>query len=299
MEALGSLVFGILPYAALAALLGGCAWRLRGWLATPDPWPQPLSPAPAGWAGVAGRLIWRTLALPALWRASPGLWALVWLLHLCLLLTFLHHLRLVMQPVPGWLMALRAPARLAGHLLPLLLLLLLMRRLADPALRRLSDWEDYLAPALLLALSLSGLAMASLEQAPLVGIKTLALGLASLHAVPPPPVGLFWLHFLLALVLWFYLPWGKLLHGAGLWLSPSLAQPDSPGRRAPAVPPEAVVRGQAGPEQPAWWGPEEYRLALKNRWAGAGVHRVMGARERARSLTGRRQWPGPGGDHGA
>ncbi|MBI5522599.1 MAG: hypothetical protein HY910_08230 [Desulfarculus sp.] len=298
MEALGTLVFGILPHAALAVLLGGCAWRLWGWAATPEPWPQPLTPAPAGRAGVAWRFLWQALAMPALWRANPILWALVWLLHLCLLLTFLHHLRLFVQPVPEWLMALRAPGRLAGHLLPLLLLILLMRRLAGPVLRRLSVWEDYLAPALLLALSLSGLAMHSLERPPLVEIKALALGLVGLRAAPSPPAGLFWLHFLLALGLCCYLPWGKLMHGAGLWLSPGLGQPDSLRSRAAAATGQAATLVQPGPPETSAWGPEEYRAALKNRWAGAGVHRVMGARERAQSLTGHRQWPGPGGDHG-
>jgi hypothetical protein len=227
---------------------------------------------------------------------------LVWLLHACLLLIFLHHLRLFMQPVPGWLMALHTPGRLAGHLLPLLLLLLLMRRLANPVLRRLSDGEDYLAPGLILAVSLSGLAMDSLARPSLVQIKTLALGLVNLSPEPLPPLGLFWLHFLLALTLLFYLPWGKLLHGAGLLASPGLTQTDSPRARLWANPWDGQARGaeltEAPPAQgqPPWWTPENYRGWLKRRWAGAGVHQVMGARQRAVSLIGQRDWPGPGAE---
>lgn len=314
MEALGYMVFRVLPYAALAVCLGGAAWRLWRWWAAPVPWRAPLTPAPARGLGVAGRLIWQALALPALWPASSrpgrlappgkaGLWLLVWLLHACLLLTLLHHLRLFMQPVPAWLMALHTPGRLAGHLLPVLLLLLMMRRLANPLLRRLSVWEDYGAPALLLGLSLSGLAMDSLARPSLVQIKGLALGLTHLSPAPWPPLGLFWLHFLLGLALVFYLPWGKLLHGAGLLASPGLSQADSPQARLWANPWDAQARGSElasgqtdQDRQPSGWGPEDYRAWLKRRWAGAGVHQVMGARQRAESLTGRRDWPGPGAE---
>ncbi|MFH1034048.1 MAG: respiratory nitrate reductase subunit gamma [Pseudomonadota bacterium] len=308
MQALGLLLFCILPYAALALCLGGCAWRLWRGVATPLPWRAPLTPAPSGLAGVAGRLAWQALALPALWRGRPAgtgrlaWWLLVWLLHACLFLTFVHHLRLVVQPVPAWLMALHTPGRLAGHLLPLLLLLLLMRRLAQPVLRRLSRWEDYLAPGLLLGISLSGLAMDSLARPSLVQIKALTLGLAYLSPGPPPPPGLFWLHFLLGMVLLLYAPWGKLLHGAGLLASPGLTQADSPRARLWANPWDAQARGaelaedEAAPGQPPWWVPTSYRAWLKRRWAGAGVHQVMGARQRAASLTGQRDWPGPGAE---
>lgn len=75
---------------------------------------------------------------------------------------------------------------------------------------------------LLLLLLLCRLARPSLVQ-----IKVLALGLTHFSPAAPPASAMFALHFLLALALLAYLPWGKLLHGVGLWASPGL----TPGRQ--------------------------------------------------------------------
>jgi nitrate reductase gamma subunit len=297
MEALGSLLFRFLPPAALAALLGGLAWRLASLARKPQPIRQPLLPGPVGGSGAVARLVGLGLSLGPLWRVNPLLWALVWLTHLCLLLAMVGHLGLLMASPPAWWPWLALVARPAAQALPVLLLMLLMRRLAQPVLRRFSRVEDYLASALLLALALSGLALRPPHPGPAPGLGPLVRELAAFNPGAWPPPGWFWLHFALALALACYLPWGKLAHGLMIWGAPGLGQADTPSARRKARPP---LSPEAPPEDlDQGWSREDYRTFLRDRWAGAGVHRVMGARERAHSLERAPGRPGGGGRHGA
>lgn len=296
MEALGSLLFRFLPPLALAVLLGGLAWRLSGLARRPQAaWP-PLLPGPRSALGVRARLLGLGLGLGPLWHSSPGHWALAWLTHVCLFLVLAGHLGLFLAPAPAWWPWLATAARLAAQALPLLLLLGIMRRLALPVLRHFSRAEDYLAPGLLLALALSGLALRQPGGGPSPMLAAQARQLLELNPGAWPPLGWLWLHFALALALAFYLPWGKLAHGLLIWAAPAIAQADqAPARPAAwaSPPPEPL-------ETPSWgWSPRDYQAFLKDRWAGAGVHRVMGARERAHSLERELQGPGRGGWHGA
>ncbi len=282
MQALGVTAFSLLTWAVCAVLVLGLVWRLARWARTPIPWRLPLYASGQARAPWPMRLTWQALAWPALWRSSPRRWLLAWPLHACLLLLFLDHLRRWGFLPGGWPPAAWAPW--AGWLLACLLLLLLIRRLATPLSRLLSTWQDYLAPALLLALCLSGLFMAGQVSGGPSGLA----GLGGRAPVGPPA---FWLHHGLGLVFLAYLPWGKLAHGLGLLASPGLTQAALPegGRHsnpwdAQAAGPELADQDLA-PGQPLWWTQDKYQAALKQRWAGAGVHRVLAARDRQASLA--------------
>ena len=280
-------------YAALAAMGLGLAWRLGRWARTPAPFRFPLAPLARDRTRLGLRLLWQALAWPALWRSSPGLWLAAWLLHLCLLLVLLGHLRHLLPPSPAWLPDPGAAALPAGLLLAALAHLLLMRRLADPLLRRFSNWRDYLSHGLLLAVCLSGL------------YPRLLAGAGSSWGSPAPtPCAAGWLHYGLGCLWLAWLPWVRLLHAAGPWASPGpsqLALGEGQGHPNPwddqASGPE-LSDLDLPPGEPLWWTPDKYRAALKQRWSGAGVHRVMGAGERRRSLAGKGQDGGEGAGHG-
>jgi nitrate reductase gamma subunit len=291
--------YHVLPYVAALASAAGLGWRVWLWWRTPQPWQVVLMPAPRRLPGVWARLGRELMASPSLWRGQRALWAGSGLFHLCLLLVLLKHLRLVLNPVPDWVVWLQAPGSWAGALLPLTLLYLLARRLADDRLLLLSTRADYLLLALLLALAASGLWLKLGPRVPLEEVKDYLLGLATFSPRPAPAGGAFALHGLLALVLMLAAPFTKLLHGLAFFFNPVLAQRDSALLTRRVNPWDSQVeegdleaRDLVEGERP-FFTPGCYEDYLKYRWASAGVHRVMGAAERAATLPAQGRGHGP------
>ena len=171
----------------------------------------------------AGRLEFSEARL--LWLASLAL-------HWSLLVIVLRHLRFVLQPTPffvppldaldGFLRIGAPPLLITDVLLVAALLYLLGRRLANPLLRYMSLLTDYFALLLLLGIALSGMAMRYAAPVDLVSVKQLALALAAFHPVVPlAPSALLLVHLLLVSTLAIYLPFSKLAHFGGVFLSPT------------------------------------------------------------------------------
>jgi nitrate reductase gamma subunit len=163
---------------------------------------------------------------------SRWLWLGALAFHWALLLVLLHHLRLFVQPVPGFVMALERLDSCLDIGMPSLylsdiaflagLLYLLGRRLADPALRYISLVTDYFALWLLVAIAGTGLLMRHWNKVDVAGVKQFALSLASFSPVLPESVdSLFFAHLFLVSALAAYFPFSKLMHMAGVWLSPT------------------------------------------------------------------------------
>ncbi len=99
---------------------------------------------------------------------------------------------------------------------------LLLRRLVDAKLRAISLPADYFALYLLLGIAASGVLMRHVEKVDIVQVKAAIAGWASLQAVTPAGVGgWYFVHVLLVSVLLAYLPFSKLLHAPGVFLSPT------------------------------------------------------------------------------
>ena len=256
-----SWLFGVwLPYAALLIGVLGLGRRLLRWARTPVPFAIPVSggqiaasplDTPTSRSGVAGRLALETLSFRSLLRntrttmpdtplprlavaSSVWLWLAGLLLHYSLLVVLLRHLRLWLEPVPGWVVWLaRLDAWLevgtpivclSGPTLILALLFLLTRRLL-PRLRLISLPSDFFPLFLLLALAASGLLMRHALRVDLTRIKLHALSLARFTpgATTDPgtlePIVL--LHLTLACALLITLPCSKLIHVGAVFFSPS------------------------------------------------------------------------------
>lgn len=248
------------PAAALLVLAAGVIWRGRRGAAAPGFGELPRPPRGSGLP---------SLGLAARFRGHAGLNAtgpLHWLARqaLCagLALLFLRHLGLA-WPALGREGAWWQPLLAAGGPLTVgAAYALTLRRLATPLLRRHATPGDYLWPAFGLIVLASGLALARLDGP----AWPLAPG-----AAPGLGVGL---HLVLgwsALALWPWTRWGLGPERLGRWLV----------RHRPAAAPPAA-------ETPAaWetWQPADYHAWLQRRWAGAGVHQVMGAGRRNRSVA--------------
>lgn len=256
-----SLVAVIIPYAAFTFFLVGFSYRVLRWAWVPVPFritttcgqqkslpwikPAPLDNPSTGW-GALGRVTLEVLLFRSLFqnsrarlvggklafRADQWLWLGALSFHWSLLIILVRHLRFFLQPVPAAVFSIE---RLDGILqagLPHIyisdvvfvcaLAYLITRRLRDPLLRFVSLFSDHFVLFLLSGIALSGLLMRFLVRPDLIAIKQFALSLATLHPVATANLSpIFLIHLLLVSTLAGYFPASKLVHMAGVFLSPT------------------------------------------------------------------------------
>jgi nitrate reductase gamma subunit len=257
------------------------------------PWITPSRiESPSSALGVAGRLACEALLFRSLFRNTAparqsvppscpppvflerkALWLGAMALHWSLLVILVRHLRLFVDPVPG---AVAAVAALDGFfevgsprwyatdvMVAAALLYLLARRLRDPLLRYLTLPADYLALAALAAVAGTGIVLRYAVRVDLVDVRAYTLGLAALAPVPLRDLNL-WLAAHLAAVAWLAtaLPFTKLVHAAGAWLSPTRNQANDSRRRRHTNPWNAPVEVH---------GYEAWRDEFREKLAAAGL----------------------------
>ena len=163
---------------------------------------------------------------------SKFLWLGALAFHWSFLFIFLRHLRFFTEPVPHWVLLLDKVDSFFQIGAPILyvtdvvivvtLLYLLRRRLVDPQVRYISLLADYFALFLILGLALSGIWMRYFTRVDIVAIKQLAIGLVTFSPIVPKEVGpLFFVHLILLSTLAAYIPFSKLMHLGGVFLSPT------------------------------------------------------------------------------
>ena len=207
-----------IPYVALVIFLAGFCWRVAQWARSPVPFRIPTTCGqqkslpwiknapldnPDTGLGVAGRMALEVLLFRSLFRNNRaelhdrnyvfGDSKLLWLgalaLHWALLVILLRHLRLLVQPVPHFVLSLGAldgffqigapTLYLSNVVVTCALAYLLLRRLRDPLLRYISQFTDYFALLLLLGIAISGILMRYATRVDVVAVKRLAIGLAT------------------------------------------------------------------------------------------------------------------------
>jgi len=166
----------------------------------------------------------------------PWLWLAALVFHYAFLTVVIRHLRFFLEPVPFWLNWLSAldgimEVGLPAFLLSGLALLaavsyLIARRIVVPQLRYISLTSDYFPIFLIFCIALSGILMRYWFKVNVISVKELAMGLATLHPViPQGGVGgfyyLFYIHLFYVSVLIAYLPFSKIMHAGGVFLSPT------------------------------------------------------------------------------
>jgi nitrate reductase gamma subunit len=160
------------------------------------------------------------------------LWLAAFAFHWSCLFIVLRHLRFFLEPTPAWVGVLSAVDGFFQVGAPVVyvtdvallaaLTYLLVRRLADAQSRFISLFQDYFALYLLLGLACTGVLMRYFVRTDVVAIKELTMGLVTLTPVVPAGVGpLFFVHLFLLSVLVAYFPFSKLVHMAGVFLSPT------------------------------------------------------------------------------
>ncbi|HSB69587.1 MAG TPA: sulfate reduction electron transfer complex DsrMKJOP subunit DsrM [Candidatus Methylomirabilis sp.] len=201
------------------------------------------------------------------------LWLAALVFHWSFLAILLRHLRFFLEPVPAFVSALSgldaffqlgAPGVYLTDVMILAALgFLLWRRLRDPQVRYVSLFADYFLLCLLLGLAATGISMRYLTRIDTVAVKQLALGLATLSPVVPKEVGaLFFVHLSLLSVLAVCFPFSKLMHMAGVFLSPTRNLANTNRRRRHVNPWNAPVKVHAY---------EEWEAEFRDKMKAAGL----------------------------
>jgi nitrate reductase gamma subunit len=204
--------------------------------------------APSGWLGVLIRMFLEVFFFRSLFRnhrvevvpdrekvnyiSSKYLWAAAMAFHWSMLIIILRHFRFFVEPVPAWVAAIQSVDGFFQVGVPVIygttvlfivaLAYLLVRRFVDPQVRYISLPSDYLALWLLLGIGISGILMRHVDKVDIVSVKAAIAGWTSLQPVTPTGVGqMYFVHVFLVSALLVYLPFSKLLHMPGVFLSPT------------------------------------------------------------------------------
>ena len=169
-------------------------------------------------------------------KGNRFLWLGGLVFHWSLLIILFRHTRLFMQPVAGVVnLAESFDSVLQGFmqgLIPTLfvtdiailiaLAYLVIRRLIYPQIRYISLASDYFALFLLLGVVVFGILMRLFYHVDIKGVKELAMGAITFDPVVPVRVSsIFYVHIFLVSVLVAYFPFSKMMHAAGIFLSPT------------------------------------------------------------------------------
>ncbi len=251
----------VFPYAAVAVLLGGLTYRVLSWAKAPVPFRIPTTCGqqkslpwikqakldnPSSFPGVVGRMFLEIMCFRSLLRnvnarlleggklvygTSLWLWLGALAFHWSMLVILLRHLRFFTAP-PSWVGLLGeldgfleagVPVFYATSVVFLAALAyLLLRRLVSPQMRYISLPEDYFLLFLLLGIGLSGFWLRHVAKSDVAGVTELAAGLAGFRPALPKSIHpLFFGHLFLVCVLAAYIPFSKITHLAGVFLSPT------------------------------------------------------------------------------
>lgn len=202
---------------------------------------------PVGTWGVIGRMALEVLFFRSLFRntrmefgsgdhvtykPAKWLWLFALLFHYAFLVVIVRHLRFFTEPMPffvpiieqidGFFQIYTPTLYQSGFILGGALTFLLLRRLLDPKLRYISLVADYFPLFLILAITTTGILTRYVFKADVVSIKELTMGLVTLQPKLPEGISVvFYMHLFLVSVLFAYFPYSKLMHFAGVFLSPT------------------------------------------------------------------------------
>jgi nitrate reductase gamma subunit len=251
----------VFPYAAAALFLVGVVAKVLRWARSPVPFripttcgqqktSLPFSQArienPSTTAGVVARMALEVLCFRSLFRntrtelrdgkltyaSNKWLWAMGLAFHYSFLVILLRHLRFFAEPVPALVLLLGRADGFFFIGLPVVYTstlvflgaagFLLARRIVAPQLRYLSLAADYFPLLLLLAIGGSGAWLRHVEKIDVPSVKAAVMGLLHLAPAAPETIGtVFYGHLFLVSVLLAYFPFSKLMHMAGVFLSPT------------------------------------------------------------------------------
>ncbi len=223
-----SLAITVLFYLATVTLIAGLAYRIWVYAKVPAPLKIATTPAPTTKGGVVLRLFREVAFFESLFKSNKLLWLFGILFHFGLLLVLLRHLRYFINPVPLVVDLIQPFGKYAAFAMIIGLLGLWARRFVIDRVRYISAPSDHLILALLVAIGISGASMTFVSHVDIIGLKNFTMGLLTFDPKPFPSDPLLAIHVILVSVLMIIFPYSKLLHGVGVFFSPTRNQVDNP-----------------------------------------------------------------------
>jgi nitrate reductase gamma subunit len=164
--------------------------------------------------------------------STKWLWAAGLAFHWTFLIILVRHFRLFLDPVPfpieivealDGFFQVGAPVLYITDLIFLgAVTFLFLRRVVIPQVRYISLAADFFPLFLIGAIGASGVLMRYFYKTDVVAIKQLTMGLITFSPTIPEGIGtIFYIHLFLVSALFVYFPMSKLMHMAGVFLSPT------------------------------------------------------------------------------
>ncbi len=226
-----SYVYTFLFYAAAVLLVGGLVRKIYIYAKTPAPLKIPTTPAPVTRAGVVYRMFKEVVLFESLFKGNKPTWLFAFLFHFGLLLVLIRHTRYFVEHVPSLIAMSQWAGIYAGMAMVAGLLGLLARRIVVDRVRYISSPSDYLILLLLISIGLSGLGMKYVAHTDIVQVKAFFLGLLRFDWQNLPSDGVLLVHLALVAILMMIFAYSKLLHGVGIFFSPTRNQVDNARER--------------------------------------------------------------------
>ena len=225
---LTSIIFTLFCYLSLLLFVIGLSYKIIQYWQTPAPLKIPIAPAPLTRTGVLMRMAAEVFLFKSLFRASKWTWFFGWIFHWALVLLFIRHLGYFWPGDTPEVLLKTEPFKYASFPLIIGLTGLLGRRIFVDRVRYISAPSDYLMLILLIVIGASGMLMTFAFYYPDMGlVYSFGEGLVTLNWSELPSELIFLAHVFLAFTLIAIFPISKLLHGPGVFFSPTLNQVDN------------------------------------------------------------------------
>ncbi|MFP3313651.1 MAG: respiratory nitrate reductase subunit gamma [Thermocladium sp.] len=220
-------LFIVLPYISLMVLIIGVAYRIYAWASTAKGanglylglYRLVNRAGQHSYAGAVGYILSRMFIFNSIIKRSYGrdygTWLGVFLFHWGIFLLIIFHLHLWMPWITVseevmYVMGMSTGAVALAAGLFLLIRRINLRRIYGLAMNAL---DDYVAISWVILILIMGLLLRATSPPQLFSEATdWAIGLASLHPVPPPAYMLFYIHVLLVELFMIYVPFSKMVH---------------------------------------------------------------------------------------
>lgn len=221
-----SLFFVLLCYGATIIFVAGFLRKIIIYITTSAPFEITLQPAPKSRFGVVLRMAGELFLFSSLFKGSRSTWFGSMVFHLTLVFIFIHHLHYFVEPLPDFLVRIGSFGDEAGMALIASLLFLGIRRIGVDRTRYITLFSDYFILVLIGLTGITGLMIDFVFGADVGGVENFVTGLLAFDPVNMPSDTGFIIHLFLAMTFLIYIPFSKILHAGGVFLSPTRYQRD-------------------------------------------------------------------------
>lgn len=220
-------LYALLFYVATLLLVVGTGMKIRRYAKAPAPLKIPTMPAPRSMKGVYFRMFREVVLFESLFKSNKWIWLFGYLFHIGMLVVFLRHIRYFTFEVWWWVEIIQPFGVYASFAMIIGLLGLWARRFLVERIRYISSPSDHLMLALLVGIAGSGMMMKFVNPVDIIAVKGFMLGLMRFQINPLPTDPILLIHLGLVAILMIIYPISKLLHGPGVFFSPTRNQIDN------------------------------------------------------------------------